>query len=67
MAITTTQIDAAIETILTEGQSVTLDGVTYTRANLADLRALRADIAVETVNATQGNIFSRSLVGAVAR
>lgn len=67
MSLTTAQIDAAIETILTLGQSVTIDGVTYTYANLADLRSLRAEVAVETANSTQGHLFSRSLVGALRR
>jgi chloramphenicol 3-O-phosphotransferase len=67
LALTTAQIDAAIEAILTTGQSVTVDGVTYTRANLADLRSLRSEVAVETANSTQGHLFSRSLVGALRR
>ena len=67
LALTTAQIDAAIDTILTRGQAVTMDGVTYTYANLADLRALRSEVAVESANATQGSLFSRSLVGALRR
>lgn len=67
MALTTAQIDAAIETILTEGQSVTMDGVTYTRAELASLRILREEIVAETAPATRGHVLSRSLVGALRR
>jgi hypothetical protein len=67
LALTTAQIDAAIQDILEKGQSVTVDGVIYTRANLADLRALRSEIATEATAATHGNILSRSLVGALRR
>jgi len=39
-----TDIDAAIEAIVTGGQSYSIAGRTYTRANLSELRAERNDI-----------------------
>ena len=54
VAITTAQIDAAIESVLKGGQSVSLpDGSTFTFANLAELRRLREDVAARELAATQ--------------
>lgn len=67
MALTVSQIDTAIEAILTTGQSVTVDGVTYTRADLGRLQELRKTLQAEEAVCNQGSIFSRSLTGALRR
>ena len=67
MALTVSQIDTAIEAILTTGQSVTVDGVTYTRADLGRLQELRKTLQAEESVSSQGSIFSRSLTGALRR
>jgi hypothetical protein len=41
MALTLAQIDTAIADVLTKGQSTSMDGVTYTRANLNALMQMR--------------------------
>lgn len=67
MALTVAQIEDAITKILTTGQSVTIDGVTYTRASLDQLQTLRAAVQGEEAVATRGHLFDRSLTGAVRR
>ena len=48
MALTLSEIDEAIRNVAIHGQSYTLrDGRTVTHANLAELRALRAEKTVE--------------------
>lgn len=44
MALTVLEIDTAIQSILTSGQSVTVDGITYSKANLQSLINLRDSI-----------------------
>ena len=41
MALTLAQVDQAIEDILVKGQAHTMDGTSFTRANLAGLTELR--------------------------
>jgi hypothetical protein len=41
MAITLTEVETAIQQVETSGQGFTVDGVTYNRANLSALLALR--------------------------
>jgi hypothetical protein len=48
MALTVATIEAAIEKIMTGGQSVSVDGVMYSQANLSALHALREKIMAET-------------------
>lgn len=67
MALTVSQIDTAIEAILSTGQSVTADGVSYTRADLGRLQELRKNIQAEESISSQGSIFSRALTGALRR
>lgn len=67
MALTVLQIDTAIEGILATGQSVTVDGVTYTRADLGRLQELRKTLQAEEAVTNQGSIFARSLTGALRR
>lgn len=67
MALTVAQIDSAIETILTTGQSYQIGDVEYTRADLDKLRTLRREIQGEEANSTQGSIFARSLIGSFRR
>ena len=47
------QVNTAIETILTGGQSFSVDGVTYTQASLGALQALRAELMAQTSRATR--------------
>jgi hypothetical protein len=51
--MTLTQVNTAIETILTGGQSFTVEGVTYTQASLGTLQALRAEMMAQTSRATR--------------
>jgi len=51
--MTLAQVNTAIETILTGGQSVTIDGMTYTQANIGALTALREKMMAETGRATR--------------
>ena len=67
MALTVSQIDTAIEAILTTGQAYTADGVSYTRADLGRLQELRKTVQAEEAVCSQGSIFSRSLTGAMRR
>ena len=67
MSLTVSQIDAAIETILTTGQSYRIDDIEYTRADLDKLRMLRREIQGEEANTSQGSIFARSLIGSFRR
>jgi hypothetical protein len=45
--VTVAEIDAAIRAILTGGQSVSVDGMTYSAANLASLHKLRDQVQAE--------------------
>jgi hypothetical protein len=45
--MTLAQVNTAIETILTGGQSFSVDGVTYTQANLSGLMELRKQLKTE--------------------
>jgi|14BtaG_2_1085337.scaffolds.fasta_scaffold136314_2 hypothetical protein len=51
MAITLTEVEAAITAVQDNGQSVELDGMTYDAARLSDLIALRREI-----NANAGRV-----------
>jgi len=51
--VTLAQVNTAIETILTGGQSFSVDGVSYTQANLASLQALRAELMAATARTTR--------------
>lgn len=67
VSLSVTQIDAAITAILTTGQSYTVDGVTYTRADLGRLQDLRREIQGEAANAGGRSLFDRALVGVMRR
>ena len=51
--MTLAQVNTAIETILTSGQSFSVDGVTYSQANLGALQALRAEMMAQTARTTR--------------
>ena len=51
--MTLAQVNTAIETILTGGQSFSIDGVSYTQASLATLRQLRETLMAETSRTTR--------------
>ena len=53
MALTVAQIDQAIEDIIVKGQSSSVDGTSFTRANLPALTELR-DRLTHTVPRTKG-------------
>ena len=67
MSLTVAQVDAAITQILTTGQSVTIDGVTYTRADLGSLRLLRSEIQAEESSTSRGNILERGMFAVLGR
>jgi len=48
------KVETAIDGILERGQSYTINGRTYTRANLAELRRFRKELEVEVEKAAQG-------------
>jgi len=52
--LTKAVVETAIESILTTGQSVTVDGVSYSQANLSSLIAIRETME-QTENRTGGN------------
>ena len=51
--MTLAQVNTAIETILTGGQSFSVDGVTYTQASLGALQALRTEMMAQTGRTTR--------------
>ena len=51
--MTLAQVNTAIEAILTGGQSHSVDGVSYTAANLGTLQALRTELMAQTSRATR--------------
>ena len=52
MAVTVASIDAAITAISDNGQSFTIDGVTYNAANLKTLWQMRENITEEAARAS---------------
>lgn len=50
MAVTLAAVESAINAILSGAQSVTVDGMTYTAANLSTLQNMRAEIQREALN-----------------
>ena len=48
LAVSLTDVETAISAIQTGGQSVTVDGMTYSAANLSALVALRKQLQAET-------------------
>jgi len=58
--MTIAQIDTAIENILTTGQSVSVDGITYSAASLSQLREMRATLQRETAKTTRPTIRALS-------
>jgi len=53
MALTKTAVDNAIETILTTGQSVTLDGMTYTAASIKSLMDISEKMRLREMSSTR--------------
>ena len=51
--MTLAQVNTAIETILSGGQSFSVDGVTYTQASLGALNAMREKLMTETGRSTR--------------
>jgi hypothetical protein len=51
--MTLAQVNTAIEAILSDGQSHSIDGVTYSAANLGTLTALRDKLMAETARTTR--------------
>ena len=44
MAVTIAEVDTAIESVQTDGQSFSIDGQTYTKARLSELITLRESL-----------------------
>ena len=57
MALTVAAVETAIETIQTSGQNVTIDGMSYSAANLATLMELRDQLQQETDRAGDRPVF----------
>ena len=51
--MTLAQVDAAIESILSGGQSVSIDGINYSKASLSSLHALRDKLIAEGSRSTR--------------
>lgn len=56
------QVDAAIAAVLAGGQSYRLGNQTVTRAELAQLRALRDDLAAQSAQEDSGGLLPRTYV-----
>ena len=52
MAITAEAVETAIQTVLSTGQSVSVEGVLYSRASLSALVSLRDQLLAEKAAAT---------------
>jgi hypothetical protein len=63
MALTVAQIDEAIAAILTTGQSVAVDGVSYTRASLSTLQAMRDRALTVNAKSTRPTIRAMNFSG----
>ena len=63
--VTVAEIDAAIRAILTGGQSVSVDGMTYSAANLASLHKLRDQVQAEARQSKRptARAFNMALMG----
>ena len=48
MAVTSAEVNAAIDSVMESGQVVAIDGQSYTQANLSDLIKLRDKIKSQT-------------------
>ena len=57
MALTVAAVETAIEAIETGGQSVTLDGMSYSAANLKTLIELRDKLQLATDRASTRPVF----------
>ena len=53
MALTLATVETAIETLLSGGQSFSVDGMTFTYASLGTLQSLRAELMAKTSRATR--------------
>ncbi len=56
------QVDAAIAAVLSGGQSYKLGSRSVTRADLAELRALRSELAAQAVQEEVGGLLPRTWV-----
>lgn len=54
------QVDAAISAVLYGGQSYKLGSRSLTRADLAELRALRDDLAAQAAQEDSGGLWPRT-------
>ena len=57
MALTVAEVETAIQAIQTAGQSVTLDGMSYSAANLKTLMDLRDQLQQATDRADSRPVF----------
>lgn len=63
MALTVAEIDIAIQDILTSGQSVSIDGVIYSKANVHSLMLLRDRIQAVNAKTTRPTIRAMNFSG----
>lgn len=63
MALTVSEIDTAIKAILESGQSATVDGISYSKANLQTLIALRDRVMTINSKATRPTIRAMNFTG----
>jgi len=57
-----TEVNAAIRTILVGGQSYTIGSRSLTRANLAELRAMKAELEAELNSESSGDLIANAYV-----
>ena len=57
MALTVAEVETAIQTIETSGQSVTIDGMTYSAANLKTLIDLRDKLQLASDRGSTRPVF----------
>jgi hypothetical protein len=60
MALTVEAIDAVITKILETGQTVSVDGMSYSQANISQLWAVRKSLASDTARSTGARPIVRS-------
>jgi hypothetical protein len=63
MALTVSEIDVAIQKILTDGQSVSVDGISYSAANVQSLMNLREIVMQQSSKATRPTIRAMNFSG----
>jgi len=63
MALTLASVETAIEGLLSSGQSVTLDGISYSKASLPALWEARKQLKLESARTTRPTIRAVNIGG----